>query len=109
MGVLVAGIAKYFHESDLLEKEKFDFEFFMIWLLPPIIFEVYHAVGRARMGAFSLATSLQAGFNMNVQAFLANIHPTAFFAFVGTFASTFVVGGLVYYAGQLGLCYPLGL
>ena len=40
MGVLVAGIAKYFHESDLLEKEKFDFEFFMIWLLPPIIFEV---------------------------------------------------------------------
>jgi len=46
---------------------------------------------------------------MNVQAFLANIWPTAFFAFIGTFASTFVVGGLVYYAGQMGLCYPLGM
>ena len=32
-----------------------------------------------------------------------------FFAFVGTFASTFVVGGLVWQAGQMGLCYPLGL
>eukprot|EP00962_Isochrysis_galbana_P021768 scaffold6436_cov113-Isochrysis_galbana.AAC.9 len=46
---------------------------------------------------------------MNVQAFLSNIYPTAFFAFIGTFASTFVVGGLVYYAGQIGLCYPLGM
>ena len=67
--------------------EKFDFEFFMTWLLPPIIFE--------------------AGYNMNVPAFLANIGPTMFFAFVGTFASTFVVGGMVWYAGQAGLCYPL--
>ena len=32
-----------------------------------------------------------------------------FFAFVGTFASTFVVGGLVWQAGQMGFCYPLGL
>ena len=61
----------------------------MTWLLPPIIFE--------------------AGYNMNVGAFVENMGPTMFFAFVGTFASTFVVGGLVWYAGQLGLCYPLGL
>jgi sodium/hydrogen exchanger 8 len=40
IGILVSGIAKFFHESHLLQKEKFDFEFFMIWLLPPIIFEV---------------------------------------------------------------------
>ena len=69
--------------------EKFDFEFFMTWLLPPIIFE--------------------AGYNMNVPAFMANLGPTMFFAFAGTFASTFVVGGLVWYAGQQGLCYPMGL
>ena len=68
---------------------KFDFEFFMTFLLPPIIFE--------------------AGFNMNIRAFFGNLGPTAFFAFVGTFASTFVVGGIVWYAGQLGYCYPLGL
>jgi len=68
---------------------RFDFEFFMTYLLPPIIFE--------------------AGYNMDVRSFFGNIGPTMFFAFVGTFASTFVVGGLLWYAGQLGLCYPLGM
>ena len=68
---------------------RFDFEFFMTVLLPPIIFE--------------------AGFNMNVRPFFANLAPTMFFAFIGTFASTFVVGGIVWWAGQQGWCYPLGL
>jgi sodium/hydrogen exchanger 8 len=68
---------------------RFDFEFFMTFLLPPIIFE--------------------AGFNMNVKKFFANLGPTMFFAFAGTFLSTFVVGGLVWWAGQQGWCYPLGL
>ena len=51
----------------------FDPEFFTLFLLPPIIFE--------------------AGFNMDAKAFFANITPTIFFAFGGTFLSTFVVGG----------------
>ena len=89
VGFLLAVFAKYTGNRQMLSDEKFDFEFFMVWLLPPIIFE--------------------AGFNMNASAFFANIGPTAFFAFVGTFASTFIVGGLVWYGGQLGLCYPLGL
>ena len=67
---------------------RFDFEFFMTMLLPPIIFE--------------------AGFNMKTRPFFANLGPTMFYAFIGTFASTFIVGGLVYTAGQMGLCYPLG-
>ena len=46
---------------------------------------------------------------MNASSFFENIGPTMFFAFAGTFASTFVVGGMVYAAGQAGLCYPLGL
>ena len=46
---------------------------------------------------------------MNASSFFENIGPTMFFAFAGTFASTFVVGGIVYAAGQAGLCYPLGL
>ena len=73
----------------MLAAEQFDYEFFMIWLLPPIIFE--------------------AGFNMNASSFFNNIGPTMFFAFIGTFASTFIVGGAIYAAGQAGLCYPLGL
>ena len=46
---------------------------------------------------------------MDVAAFVRNLGPTAFLAFAGTAFSTFVVGGLVYAGGQLGLCYPLGL
>ena len=59
----------------------FDMEFFMNWLIPPIIFE--------------------AAFNMNVSAFFANILPTLVFAFAGTIFSTFTVAGIVYGAGQL--------
>ena len=89
MGVLVSGIALAMGNDVMAQHERFDFEFFMTWLLPPIIFE--------------------AGYNMNVPAFLANLGPTMFFAFVGTFASTFVVGGVVWQAGQMGLCYPLSV
>jgi sodium/hydrogen exchanger 8 len=89
VGASVAAGELLSHHDTMAEHDRFDFEFFMIWLLPPIIFE--------------------AGYNMNVSAFVNNLVPTMFFAFVGTFASTFVVGGLVWKAGQLGLCYPLGM
>ena len=88
MGLIVATLFKNFggpQATDLLLHETFDFEFFMTWLLPPIIFE--------------------AGFNMNKTAFFANIGPTMFYAFIGTFASTFVVGGIVYWAGLQGWCH----
>ena len=80
MGALVAGGAIFTGNEMMAKHDQFDFEFFMTWLLPPIIFE--------------------AGYNMNVSAFLANIGPTMFFAFVGTFASTFIVGGIVWYAAR---------
>jgi len=88
-GWLISTSMLMFGDTGVLKHQRFNFEFFMTYLLPPIIFE--------------------AGYNMNIHAFLANIVPTMLFAFVGTFLSTFVVGGLVWYAGQLGLCYPLGL
>ena len=93
VGVLVgAGIAfvlSKLHDDAVLAYERFDFDFFIVWLLPPIIFE--------------------AGFNMDVQSFFRNIYPTIFFAFAGTFVSTFIIGGIVWGVGQLGLCYPMGL
>ena len=89
MGIAASGLATLGGFSIITSHEQFDFEFFMIWLLPPIIFD--------------------AGYNMDVKAFIANLGPTMFFAFIGTFASTFIVGGIVYYAGQYGLCYPLGM
>ena len=45
---------------------------------------------------------------MDVKAFFANLGPTMLLAFGGTVLSTFVVGGLVFAAGQAKLCYPLG-
>jgi len=87
-GLVAAGLCKASGQTHLLADERFDFEFFMTFLLPPIIFE--------------------AGFNLQVTPFVRNLAPTAFFAFIGTFVSTFVVGGLVYLAGQAGLCYPMG-
>jgi len=55
MGIFVSGIGNYFHESDLLAKEKFDYEFFMIWLLPPIIFEVSDAPRHPKTSSCLLA------------------------------------------------------
>ena len=95
IGALCAGVvrwtAPWFKDSvgeDMLKDERFDYDFFMVALLPPIIFE--------------------AGFNLDAASTMRNIGPTVFFAFAGTSFSTVVVGAIVYGAGQMGICYPLG-
>ena len=57
IGVLACQIVSYSADTDLMSMMKFDMEFFMNWLIPPIIFE--------------------AAFNMNVAAFFANIGPVS--------------------------------
>ena len=89
VGALCTWLASEEEDTALLADERFSYEFFLIWLLPPII--------------------LEAGYSIDLRAFFGNLAPTLIFAFAGTFLSTFVVGGLVYGAGQLGWCYPLGL
>ena len=86
LGGLCAAVAMI-SSTELLDDEQFNDEFFMVWLLPPIIFA--------------------AGFNMNIPAFFANILPTMLLAFVGTSLSAAIVAAMVYQAGQMGLCYPL--
>ncbi|KAJ1635052.1 Cation/H+ exchanger, partial [Pavlovales sp. CCMP2436] len=88
LGILTSALAAATGSEVLRDDMKFDFEFFMVWLLPPIIFE--------------------AGFNMNRHAFFANLLPTALFAFVGTLLSTAAVGGIVFAFGRAGICAPLG-
>jgi sodium/hydrogen exchanger 8 len=75
-------------DAALMSVFRFDMQFFMDWLVPPIIFE--------------------AALNMNVGAFVSNLRPTLLFAFAGTLFSTFVVAGVVFVGGQLGICYSLG-
>ena len=87
IGVIACTIVVSAGKEELTSKMDFDMEFFMNWLIPPIIFE--------------------AAFNMNVAAFFNNLRPTLFFAFAGTLVSTFVVAGVVFGAGQLGAIYPL--
>merc|ERR1719424_2641389 len=86
-GVACAALAKLTHNDEMLRDDTFSAEFFMVWLLPPIIFA--------------------AGFNLNIPAFVASIVPTVLLAFVGTVVSSAAVGSLVFAAGQLGVCYPL--
>lgn len=59
-----------------------------IWLLPPII--------------------LDAGYTMQRGYFFGQFGAILQFAFVGTFVSALVVGGVVFTAGQLGWCHALG-
>eukprot|EP00967_Tisochrysis_lutea_P129744 scaffold223477_cov27-Tisochrysis_lutea.AAC.2 len=73
----------------MADDERFDDEFFMVWLLPPIIFA--------------------AGYNMNVPAFFDSLAPTMLLAFGGTLLSAATVGTLVYFAGQAGYVYELSL
>ena len=87
VGALCAAATTYLHDDAMLDGERFNFYVFTDYLLPPIIFE--------------------AGYNMEVRPFFTNLGPTCFFAFVGTFCSAAAVGGIVFGAGQLGLCYPL--
>ena len=87
IGALCAAATTYLHDDAMLDGERFNFYVFTDYLLPPIIFE--------------------AGYNMEVRPFFTNLGPTCFFAFVGTFCSAAAVGGIVYGAGQIGLCYPL--
>jgi len=76
-------------DNDIARDERFDADFFMVCLLPPIIFD--------------------AGFNMDAPAAWRNIGPTLFLAVAGTIFSTFVVGLLIHGAGAAGLCYPIGM
>ena len=67
---------------------EFDEEFFMTWLLPPIIFG--------------------AAFNLNVDAFQASLFPTLLFAFLGLLCSTTVIGTFAVHRrpGWQRLCRP---
>ncbi|KAJ1627203.1 Sodium/hydrogen exchanger family-domain-containing protein [Pavlovales sp. CCMP2436] len=88
LGIAASAIFKMAHGGMMMADMRFDFEFFMIWLLPPIIFE--------------------AGYNMNRKAFFDNIFPTALFAFFGTVMSAFTVAGFMVYAGEAGISHPIG-
>ncbi|KAJ1622177.1 Sodium/hydrogen exchanger family-domain-containing protein [Pavlovales sp. CCMP2436] len=88
LGIAASAIFKMAHGGMMMADMRFDFEFFMIWLLPPIIFE--------------------AGYNMNRKAFFDNIFPTALFAFIGTVMSAFTVAGFMVYAGEAGISHPMG-
>jgi len=88
LGIAASAIFRAAQGKMMLVDMRFDFEFFMIWLLPPIIFE--------------------AGYNMNRKAFFDNIFPTTLFAFFGTVMSAFVVAGIMIGAGEAGISHPMG-
>eukprot|EP00658_Telonema_sp_P-2_P024617 TRINITY_DN1989_c0_g1_i1.p1 TRINITY_DN1989_c0_g1~~TRINITY_DN1989_c0_g1_i1.p1 ORF type:complete len:586 (+),score=186.49 TRINITY_DN1989_c0_g1_i1:147-1904(+) len=68
---------------------QFDESVFFIVLLPPIIFE--------------------AGYNMQRRYFFRNLGTICTYAFAGTFISTFVIGGLVWAVGNMGLAVRMSM
>ena len=70
-------------------REWLDFkeQFFLLFLIPPIIFE--------------------SGFAMKPKPFFSNFGAICAFAFLGTIISTVAVGLMVFFAGKLGLCFEL--
>ena len=63
----------------------FDVKFFFLVLLPPVVFE--------------------AGYTLHPGTYFGNADAIATFAFLGSFMNTFIVGGLMYLCGSLGLSY----
>ena len=84
VGMVIGGVTRFFSSSDdTLELLSFSPELFFFVLLPPIIFE--------------------AGYTLKRKHFFANIVPIVAYAFAGTLVSTFIVGGLVFAVGKMGL------
>ena len=86
MGAGIAFVLSKLHDDAVLAYERFDFDFFIVWLLPPIIFE--------------------AGYTLKRRLFLANLAPILTFAVVGTLASTAIVVGVLQGAAGLGAFGP---
>ena len=83
IGLAVGGVARILDPSKAeLEFLSFDPEIFFFLLLPPIIFE--------------------AGYTLRSKSFFRNIGTIVAYAVVGTFVSTFIVGYLVFFIGQIG-------
>jgi len=89
-GAIMGLFIRFFTKLERLQSiVRFDSEFFMLFLLPPIIFE--------------------SGYNMRRSNFFGNIGRISLLAFVGTLGSAGIFGGLLYLVTSLGLTIPLSL
>jgi NhaP-type Na+/H+ or K+/H+ antiporter len=88
---VIGGFVRLISSAELLRSVlTFDAEFFMLFLLPPIIFE--------------------SGYTMQTRRFFKNIDSVLAYAFLGTTIATFATGGMIYsFIMAFGLPHELTL
>ncbi|CAG6021554.1 unnamed protein product [Menidia menidia] len=90
LGILMGGFIKLieFHElANWKEEEMFRPNMFFLLILPPIIFE--------------------SGYSLHKGNFFQNIGSITLFAVIGTAISAFIVGGGIYFLGQVDVIYKM--
>ncbi|XP_019951908.2 sodium/hydrogen exchanger 8 [Paralichthys olivaceus] len=92
LGILMGGIIKIIEFQELAnwkEEEMFRPNMFFLLLLPPIIFE--------------------SGYSLHKGNFFQNIGSITLFAVIGTVISAFIVGGGIYFLGQVDVIYKMSM
>ncbi|XP_053281009.1 sodium/hydrogen exchanger 8 [Pleuronectes platessa] len=92
LGILMGGFIKLIEFQELAnwkEEEMFRPNMFFLLLLPPIIFE--------------------SGYSLHKGNFFQNIGSITLFAVIGTTISAFIVGGGIYFLGQVDVIYKMSM
>jgi len=117
-GAIMGLFIRFFTKLERLQSiVRFDSEFFMLFLLPPIIFESGYNMRRVPYppcsgGVWSAERRASTSFlspSNHQSNFFGNIGRISLLAFVGTLGSAGIFGGLLYLVTSLGLTIPLSL
>ncbi|GLT47258.1 hypothetical protein SLA2020_209660 [Shorea laevis] len=109
IGLIVGGLANISNtETSIRAWFNFHEEFFLLFLLPPIILYPTFSLSNCFNGFFlTCLFPTQSGFSLSPKPFFSNFGAIVTFAILGTFIASIVTGVLVYLGGLVYLMYRL--